>query len=307
PLTVIHSLESCVFSLCSSAATPFERAMGGYLSSPKEDGGKGNRIAILGGAFDPPTANHLMCAAEVIHSGMADEVWLMPCGPRPDKPKLSKALDRYIMTQISVSSHFSAEMPIHVSDFEVLREEAMATYDLLRLLKEKYPGKLFSFVIGTDWLQPGTDIRAWTSKCPETGSEIVTGDKLLDQFDFLVINRPGYDVEDLKSFGRRMTFLTMPEGIHLMEGNLSSTEVRKRTEKSFSEYQSPELIEGLVTPSCLTYVSRSGLYQSSPSKPVRRTNNTSGNQKRNVAVFGGAFDPPTWSHVTSLAEIVHSG
>lgn len=35
-----------------------------------------------------------------VHSGCADEVWLVPCGPRPDKPKLkTPALDRYCMCQ----------------------------------------------------------------------------------------------------------------------------------------------------------------------------------------------------------------
>merc|ERR1712232_1485014 len=96
--------------------------------------------------------------------------------------------------------------------------EAMATYDSLSGLRQKYPEKEFSFVIGTDWLQPGTDIRQWTSKDHETGGEKVTGHLLLSEFEFLVIQRPGYDVADLKAFGPRMTRLSMPEGTHLMEG-----------------------------------------------------------------------------------------
>merc|ERR1739848_250909 len=116
-------------------------------------------------------------------------------------------------------------MPIFASDLEVKEEQAMATYDLLVSLRDKYPDKEFSFVIGSDWLQPGTDLREWTSKDPETGEQIVTGHKLVSEFEFLVVNRPGYDVDDIAAFGPRMTFLDMPEGTNLMEGNLSSTEV----------------------------------------------------------------------------------
>uniref|UniRef100_A0A7S1LRX7 Cytidyltransferase-like domain-containing protein n=1 Tax=Alexandrium catenella TaxID=2925 RepID=A0A7S1LRX7_ALECA len=297
-------------------------------------------IAILGGAFDPPTANHMLAAAEVIHSGAASEVWLVPCGPRPDKPKLSGVVDRYIMTQIAASTAFSANFPVHVSEVEVHEPEMVPTYDLLRRLREKYSDHTFSLVIGTDWLQPGTDIRQWTSKDPADGKDIVTGDKLLAEFDFLVIPRPGYDVENLADFGPRMKRLEMPEGTHLLEGNLSSTEIRKRTDISFSVLEGPELIEGLVTPAVAGYISRRGLYRNNrdAKSPVQRKHTSiavklhrpSATRKesscfsfltsmsssassrghkgpRNVAVFGGAFDPPTNSHMFGLAEIIHAG
>eukprot|EP00929_Paragymnodinium_shiwhaense_P013775 TRINITY_DN121625_c0_g1_i1.p1 TRINITY_DN121625_c0_g1~~TRINITY_DN121625_c0_g1_i1.p1 ORF type:complete len:606 (-),score=123.62 TRINITY_DN121625_c0_g1_i1:146-1963(-) len=263
---------------------------------------KKEKVAVMGGAFDPPTMNHLLGAAEVIHSGMADQVWVMPCGPRPDKPHLSAPIDRYIMTQLAVNTFFSADLPVYASDFEVMEPEAFATYDSLTGLSKKYPHLEFSFVIGTDWLQPGTDLREWTSKCPKTGEQIVTGDKLIAEYDFLVIQRPGYDVEDMKTFGPRMLRLEMPEGVALMQGNLSSTEIRKRADTSFRVNGTPELIEGLVPPAVLSYINMRSLYQkgsmSIPGAPVH---------KRNVAVFGGAFDPPTSSHMLGLAEIVHSG
>eukprot|EP00411_Alexandrium_monilatum_P034096 CAMPEP_0175359152 /NCGR_PEP_ID=MMETSP0095-20121207/15370_1 /TAXON_ID=311494 /ORGANISM="Alexandrium monilatum, Strain CCMP3105" /LENGTH=524 /DNA_ID=CAMNT_0016656911 /DNA_START=35 /DNA_END=1607 /DNA_ORIENTATION=+ len=298
--------------------------------------------AILGGAFDPPTANHMLCAAEVIHSGAADEVWLIPCGPRPDKPKLSKVVDRYIMTHIAASTAFSASFPVHVSDAEVHEREMVPTYDLLRQLRDKHPDRTFSLVIGTDWLQPGTDIRQWTSKDPD-GKDIVTGDKLLEEFDFLVIPRPGYDVQNIADFGPRIKKLEMPEGIHLMEGNISSTEIRKRTDISFRILEGPELIDGLVTPAVLGYIGRRRLYQNGSSETfgrrmsiaIRLQNSQSESssdlrprsdsgcfswlsgssripreppkRKRNVAVFGGAFDPPTNSHMFGLAEIIHAG
>lgn len=292
--------------------------------------------AILGGAFDPPSANHMLAASEVIHSGAAQEVWCVPCGRRPDKPKLSDVVDRYMMTQIAVSTSFSADFPVLVSDAEVHAPAMIPTYDLLRLLRDQHPDRSFSLVIGSDWLQPGTDIRQWTSKDPDTGKDIVTGDKLVSEFDFLVVPRPGYDVKELSDFGPRMKWLKMPEGTKLMEGNLSSTEVRKRTGVSFNVLEGPELIEGLVTPGVIGYICRKGLYHDvkdptfgkrtgiplkllSKSGAAPRTNSTclpsifkpasrgKTGGKRNVAVFGGAFDPPTNSHMFGLAEIISSG
>lgn len=43
---------------------------------------------MYGGAFNPITNAHLNVAAEIIHSELADEVWIVPSGPRPDKPAL---------------------------------------------------------------------------------------------------------------------------------------------------------------------------------------------------------------------------
>lgn len=48
----------------------------------------GHRIAVLGGSFDPITDGHLKCACELVHGKVADEVWIVPCGRRPDKPSL---------------------------------------------------------------------------------------------------------------------------------------------------------------------------------------------------------------------------
>lgn len=274
-------------------------------------------MAILGGAFDPPTMNHLLGAAEVIHSGMADEMWIMPCAFRPDKPHLSKPLDRYIMCELSVNTFFSPDMPIRVSDYEVFQPENVATYDSLSGLRDKYPDKEFAFVIGTDWLQPGTDLRTWTSKDPVTGGQVVTGDKLVSEFDFLVIQRPGYDVEDLSEFGPRMIRLLMPEGTNLMEGSLSSTEVRKRSDISNRVSNDARLIEGLVTTALLSFIERHtdsfgrrcALYSKNATDRPRLPTHSglSRDEQHSIAVFGGTFDPPTNSHMISLAEIVHSG
>jgi hypothetical protein len=53
-----------------------------------DEEGPPKRVAIYGGAFNPITNGHLQLATEIVHSGIVDEVWICPCGPRPDKPNV---------------------------------------------------------------------------------------------------------------------------------------------------------------------------------------------------------------------------
>lgn len=240
-------------------------------------------VAIYGGAFDPITNAHLTAASEIVHSGCADECWIVPCGPRPDKPKLkTTAIDRYCMCEIAVNTTFSsADFPVRVSDIECFADEAFYTYDLLLACQKAQPDTSFCFVIGTDWLQPGTNIEEWTSKNwdwkegdpPET-NVIVTGRKMLEEFDFLVVVRPGYDVKGgLEGFGPRLKWLRMPENVTFIEGNLSSTEVRRRSQingiaGSCTVDRGLFMIEGLVPPGVIAYIARKGIYRSEVEKPL---------------------------------------
>ena len=74
------------------------------------------KVAILGGSFDPPTISHLQVSVHVHSSRFAhtrchsqvvaeaynklsfDEVWLIPCGFRPDKTHISAPQHRLKMT-----------------------------------------------------------------------------------------------------------------------------------------------------------------------------------------------------------------
>ena len=78
------------------------------------------RIAVYGGAFDPITDGHLKCACEIIHARAADEVWIVPCGTRPDKPSLrTPYLHRLIMCHLAVDTSFGSTFPIRVCDIEM--------------------------------------------------------------------------------------------------------------------------------------------------------------------------------------------
>ena len=233
-----------------------ENGLPRVLSNPVGSGRERRKIAVYGGAFDPMTMAHLQCAAQIIHSKTADEVMIVPCGPRPDKPKLkTSALDRYVMCNVAVNTIYNSQFPVSVSDAEIDEPESLATYDLLTTLRGKYPECDFMFIIGSDWLQPGTCIRDWESK------EGKTGDRLVEEFEFLVIKRPGYECSDLSQFGPRFTWLKMPDGMVYIDSNLSSSEIRNRLVACKDQPDRLECVVGLVSVGVLAYIRRKGLYK----------------------------------------------
>ena len=107
---------------------------------------------------------------------------------------------------------------------------------LALLAEKKVPQNDFSFCIGSDWLQPGTDIRTWESRDPMDPSKtVVTGEKLVSEFDFLVMKRLGYEVEDISHFGPNFSWLKHTNGFSMLESNASSTEIRRRAKADWEE------------------------------------------------------------------------
>jgi nicotinate (nicotinamide) nucleotide adenylyltransferase len=161
------------------------------LREAAEKGGPGKRrVAIFGGSFNPITDGHLKMACEVLHSKKVDELWLIPCGKRPDKPSLkTPALNRYIMCQIAVNSKLpmindGLDFAISCHDAELDAPKAYITPVLLRKLDKMYPDIEFCFMAGADLLE---GMHTWGGK-----------DKSLDGWELtremVVLPREGYEI-----------------------------------------------------------------------------------------------------------------
>ena len=187
------------------------------------------RVAVFGGSFNPITNAHLNCAAEIIHSKLADEVWITPCGARPDKPSLkAPALHRLIMCHLAVDTTFGSRFGVKVCDEEMHEPRNVPTVVLMRRLKEAHPNFEFSFVVGSDliptlheWDAPGCEGR-WDA-VPEAGKTF------LKENHFLVIDRPGDHEEHNGSLSSNFELIAPAleaRGSRLTETLLSSSEVR---------------------------------------------------------------------------------
>lgn len=104
-------------------------------------------VALLGGSFSPITDAHLLVACNVLRAlqrseadedsscripacsatsrlGAIDEVWVVPCGARPDKPSLTVTpSERCIMSALACEDFFGGERRVKVMPLE-LREDA---------------------------------------------------------------------------------------------------------------------------------------------------------------------------------------
>lgn len=219
---------------------------------------------MLGGSFDPITTGHLKVACEIVHAKKADEVWIVPCGIRPDKPSLrTPYMHRLLMCHLAVNTTFGSTFPIRVCDIEIAEPQALSTYHLMIRLREEYEDKQFMFVIGADLL---SSIKTWDAPgVPDAG------ERLYNECDFLLMERPGYEIPD--DLPDNFTLLTGAAGATLVTEETSSSEIRRRitlperqsanfaeTERAFLNDGNYTMVDGLLTPAVLAHVIRYQLY-----------------------------------------------
>ena len=212
------------------------------------------RIALFGGSFDPITNVHLDCAAAVIQHRTCDEVWLVPCGPRPDKPSLkTPSADRVSMTRLAVEEYFPSHWPISVCDAEANLPGALPTIELLELLQAQKPEVDFYFAIGTDLVK----------QVPEWPPD---GPRLARDFNFLIIPRAG-EAFNPSSIPLHWKCLETVKGTSMVESNMSSTELRRRLAVCHGETKLPrgergrfDLVHGMIQPRTLQYIIEHDLY-----------------------------------------------
>eukprot|EP00919_Chromeraceae_sp_WS-2016_P028933 GHVR01068630.1.p1 GENE.GHVR01068630.1~~GHVR01068630.1.p1 ORF type:complete len:226 (-),score=30.98 GHVR01068630.1:254-931(-) len=107
-------------------------------------------IAILGGSFDPPTNGHMLIAAQVVQLGLAEEVWIVPCGMRTDKTSVCSPEERLKMCELAVESNFTKEFPVKVHPIEIENGEFIPTFYLMKRFESDYPDCCFWLIVGTD-------------------------------------------------------------------------------------------------------------------------------------------------------------
>ena len=199
-------------------------------------------IGILGISANPPHIGHDLIISNIMTSGIFDEFILILSGNRNDKKYVSP-YDRINMSELAFRK-------FREKKFDYIKTKFFIRYDnvysdntpsiiLLRQLKEEFQQTDIKFIIGSDL------IFEKNGKC-EIESSWFDGEQLMEEFNFLVIQRNDYPIN------RKLS--SNFEIYDKIFANISSTKIRENIKENIE-------IEDLVIPSVAEYINKYNLYK----------------------------------------------
>lgn len=188
------------------------------------------KIAVFGGAFDPPHFGHIKVVRNFLKLGLVDEVWLLPVKSHAFSKKMAGAIDRLEMLALVKNTYFN-DLPVQICEYELNQPGMSITYHTLQALSQKYPDHEFSFLMGSDNL---INFHKWHFY-----------EKMLKEFVFYVYPRSGFDFTLLREGMKALS--------NLEEMEISSTFVK-------NELLAGSEIDKLVAPEVIHYLSKHSLY-----------------------------------------------
>ena len=203
--------------------------------------GKGQKIGILGGTFNPIHIGHLMLAENARQICGLDKVLIMPsgCSYFKDPDKVADTKHRVRMTELAIMENDKFELSTIESD----RSGNSYTYETLEELCKLNPGTHYYYIIGADTL---FSIETW--KKPEN---------IFDKCTIVCAGRYAYSEEELrqKSLDLKDRFNADVMIMDVPEVPVSSTMIRELMTKGLNcrYYLNDKVIE---------YIKENGLYKS---------------------------------------------
>ena len=212
------------------------------MGSPHDYLERCDKLAVLGGTFDPIHIGHIAIAEAVLHQFKPRRVLFIPSGNPPHKKEMKKTAGehRYQMVLSSICHNPGFD----VSRLELNRTEESYTIDTIKNLREICPPNAeILFVIGADSLMGILD---W-----KNAKELMTLCK------FVAVPRPGFSNEKLNKH-INMLQKDYKAQIYLLETpplGISATDIRERFEKGAP-------VSGIMPRSAEDYARQYGLYGS---------------------------------------------
>ncbi len=196
------------------------------------------RYGILGGSFNPPHIGHSILAENVREQLFLDRVVFVPSGRHAlkDGDTLISAEHRLSMANIAFGGNDSFE----VSDIEIEKSKTGVTnytVDTLMSLYDRYKNDFIKLylIIGIDNL---IEFPKWKNP-----------DKLFALSEVIVMNRPGFLVQDVDiEYSRKARYLSVP----MLD--ISSTDIRNRIKSGKS-------VKYLIDEKVEKYILVNGLYK----------------------------------------------
>jgi len=200
---------------------------------------KRRTLGILGGTFDPIHYGHMVAAECARDAFDLDEVVFIPAAIPPHKlgQEIADGRHRLHMVRMAVNSdpHFSA------SGVELDREGPSYTVDTVEyFLRDASVEKLY-FILGVDALLL---FNTWKDV-----------DRLVDMCEFIVVSRPGYDLNRDSEAFRQVTPLMWSKvrTLNIPGLHISSSDIRKRIARG-------ETVKYLIPSPVEEYILEHGLY-----------------------------------------------
>ncbi|NLT20379.1 MAG: nicotinate-nucleotide adenylyltransferase [Syntrophomonadaceae bacterium] len=200
----------------------------------------GQRIAILGGTFDPIHYGHLVAAEMARYQFQLDRVIFMPAA-RPPHKEINSVLSRdhrYQMVCLAIKDNPA----FTISDLEMQRSGNSYTVDTMDYFISQQPQDTFYFIMGMDSL---LSMHSWK----DIG-------RLSTLCQFIVVTRPNY-VLDRNIPSLQQLPLQLWDNLHIMAipgMDISSTDIRQRVREGQPiKYLLPDQVE--------QYIDDHGLYR----------------------------------------------
>ncbi len=188
-----------------------------------------NRIAVLGGAFDPPHIGHLLLAQWALEELGVDRVVFMPYFSSAYKRPVASAEDRVEMVNLAIAGIEGFELDTR----EVERGGITYTIDTVEDLLKERPGLEIYWLLGADALRGLPSWKDW--------------EKLVKLVKFAVATRHSEGLADQLRDMVGVVYLSMPRI------EISSSLIRERLRQGLS-------VRFLVPDEVEAYIKRHGLY-----------------------------------------------
>jgi nicotinate-nucleotide adenylyltransferase len=196
------------------------------------------RLAILGGTFDPIHFGHLAMAEEVCWQLDVARIFFVPAAQQPLKAwkHVASAADRLAMVRLAIEGNPS----FAGCDLEIRRGGRSFTVDTLTTLREESPDAEWIFVAGADVLR---DLPRWHAI-----------DRLFDLCRFAIVTRPGHPIaldQLYQALPAARGRVSEVGGLHL---DISATDLRERLAQGAPvRYQMPDAV--------VDYIQQHGIYR----------------------------------------------
>lgn len=192
---------------------------------------KMRKTGLFFGSFNPVHTGHMVIANFMATQTDLDEVWLVvsPQNPHKQKSSLARDHDRLHLVRLAIGDNPN----LRASDIEFSLPQPSYTIDTLTYLREKYPERAFTLIMGGDNL---ATLHKWKNY-----------ELILRDYSIYVYQRPSYDLGELAEH----------ENVQIWEAPLmqiSASYIRKSIREGNS-------VQYLVPEAVYEYLQNSALYR----------------------------------------------